>query len=48
MTLKLNNILEFSIEWSTRKGNTNDETRMPIPKDKELKALKLIEFYREY
>lgn len=41
-------LLEFTIEWNTRKGNTNDETRIPIPKGKELKALELIEFYREY
>ena len=39
-------LLEFTIEWFTHKGNTNDETRIPIPKDKEQKALELIEFYR--
>ncbi|PHR71393.1 MAG: hypothetical protein COA67_06730 [Lutibacter sp.] len=41
-------LLEFTVEWKTRNGNTNDETRIPIPKGKELKALELIEFYREY
>ena len=39
-------LLEFTIEWFTHKGNTNDETRIPIPKDKEQKALELINFYR--
>lgn len=41
-------LLEFTIEWMTNKGNTNDETRIPIPKDKEQKAIELIEFYRNY
>lgn len=41
-------LLEFTIEWNTRKGNTNDETRIPIPKNKEQKAKELIEFYRNY
>lgn len=41
-------LLEFTIEWNTRNGNTNDETRIPIPNGKEGKALELIEFYRYY
>jgi hypothetical protein len=41
-------LLEFTIEWNTRNGNTNDETRIPIPLDKEQKAKELIAFYREY
>ena len=41
-------LLEFTIEWNTRNGNTNDETRIPIPLDKEKKAKELIEFYRHY
>lgn len=41
-------LLEFTIEWITNKGNTNDETRIPIPKDKEQKALEIIEFYKNY
>lgn len=41
-------LLEFTIEWSTRKGNTNDETRIPIPKNKEQRAKELIEFYRNH
>lgn len=41
-------LLEFTIEWRTRKGNTNDETRIPIPLNKEEKAKELIEFYRHY
>ena len=27
-------LLEFDIQWITRKGPTNDEYRIPIPKDK--------------
>jgi hypothetical protein len=41
-------LLEFTIEWNTRNGNTNDETRIPIPLDKLEKAKELIEFYRYY
>ncbi|MDC9723686.1 MAG: hypothetical protein PSN34_13070 [Urechidicola sp.] len=41
-------LLEFTIEWMTSKGNTNDETRIPIPKDKEQKALEIIEFYKKH
>ncbi len=41
-------LLEFTIEWFTHKGNTNDETRIPIPKGKEEKALELIQFYRNH
>ena len=41
-------LLEFTIEWWTSKGNTNDETRIPIPKGKEQKALDLIDFYKNY
>lgn len=41
-------LLEFTIEWSTRNGNTNDETRIPIPTNKIEKAKELIEFYRYY
>jgi len=41
-------LLEFTIEWNTRKGNTNDETRIPIPNGKEEKAKELIGFYRNY
>lgn len=38
-------ILEIDIAWSTRKGNTFDETRVPIPIDKLERAKALIEFY---
>lgn len=35
-------LLEFTIEWITRKGPTNDEYRIPIPKDKMEEAEQLI------
>ncbi len=41
-------LLEFDIAWSTRKGDTFDETRIPIPHDKKNRALELIEFYKYY
>lgn len=41
-------LLEIDIAWSTRKGNTFDELRIPIPPDKASKAEMLIAFYRDY
>lgn len=41
-------MLEIEIAWHTRKGNTFDETRVPIPTDKLEKAKELIEYYRFY
>ena len=41
-------LLEFTIEWGTRRGNTNDETRIPIPANKLEKAKEMIDFYRHY
>jgi len=39
-------LLEFVIEWKTIKGNTNDETRIPIPPDEGIRALELVSIYR--
>ena len=41
-------ILEIEIAWSARKGDTFDETRVPIPKDKLIRAEALIEYYSRY
>jgi hypothetical protein len=41
-------LLEIDVAWSTRKGNTFDEVRIPIPNDKLNKAEMLIEFYSRY
>jgi predicted membrane protein len=41
-------MLEIEIAWHTRKGNTFDETRVPIPTEKLEKAKELIEYYRFY
>ncbi len=41
-------MLEIEIAWHTRKGNTFDETRVPIPTEKLEKAEALIEYYRFY
>lgn len=36
------NLLEFDIQWITAKGPTNDEYRIPIPRDKKKEAEELI------
>ncbi|MAD96449.1 MAG: hypothetical protein CMB99_03890 [Flavobacteriaceae bacterium] len=36
------NLLEFDIQWITRKGPTNDEYRIPIPKENLEDAQKII------
>lgn len=41
-------LLEIDIAWRTRKGDTFDETRVPIPTDKLERAEALIEYYRKY
>lgn len=41
-------LLEIEIAWSARKGDTFDETRVPIPLDKLERAEALIEYYRIY
>ncbi|MGV8946527.1 MAG: hypothetical protein ACOH1N_08870 [Lutibacter sp.] len=41
-------LLVIDIAWRTRKGDTFDETRIPIPTDKLERAEALIEFYRFY
>lgn len=41
-------LLEIEIAWSARKGDTFDETRVPIPFDKLERAEALIEYYRIY
>lgn len=38
-------ILEFSVEWNTRKGNTNEQVRVPVPADKLTEAGKLVEVF---
>jgi hypothetical protein len=38
-------ILEFSVEWNTRKGTTNEQVRIPIPADKSTEAAKLVEVF---
>ena len=38
-------LLEFDVEWVTRKGPTNDEFRFLIPKDKMEEAERMIETY---
>lgn len=41
-------LLEVDIQWKTRKGPTNDEFRILIPKDKIVEAEKLVnDFHRE-
>ncbi len=37
------NLLEFDIQWITRKGPTNDEYRIPIPKENVKDAKKIID-----
>ena len=41
-------LLEIEIAWRTRKGDTFDEVRVPIPADKVERAEGIIEFYRQY
>ncbi|WP_457609713.1 hypothetical protein [Lutibacter sp.] len=41
-------LLEFNIAWQTRKGVTNDETRIPIPPDKINEAKKIIAYYNAF
>lgn len=41
-------LLEIEIAWRTRKGDTFDEVRVPIPSDKLERAKALIEYYRFY
>jgi hypothetical protein len=41
-------LLEIDVAWSTRRGDTFDEVRIPIPNNKLLKAEMLIEFYSRY
>jgi len=41
-------LLEIDIAWRTRKGNTFDETRIPIPANKLERTQALIEFYSKY
>lgn len=41
-------LLEIEIAWSTRKGDTFDEVRVPIPTDKLERAEALIEYYKNY
>lgn len=41
-------LLEIEIAWSTRKGDTFDEVRVPIPTDKMERAEGIIEYYRQY
>ena len=41
-------LLEIEIAWSTRKGDTFDEIRVPIPTDKLERAEALIEYYESY
>ena len=41
-------LLEIEIAWSARKGDTFDETRVPIPFDKLERAEALIEYYKIY
>ena len=38
-------LLEFDIQWLTAKGPTNDEIRIPIPKDEEELVQKLISHF---
>lgn len=39
-------LLEFDVEWTTRKGNTNDEFRFLIPTEKLEEATKFTENYK--
>ena len=41
-------LLEFDVAWNTRRGSTNDEFRILIPKDKLAKAEEIIDFYKNY
>lgn len=41
-------LLEIEIAWSARKGDTFDETRVPIPFDKLERAEALIKYYKIY
>jgi hypothetical protein len=41
-------ILEFSVQWNTRSGMTNEQIRIPIPADKSTEAAQLVGvFYNE-
>lgn len=41
-------LMEIEIAWAARKGDTFDETRIPIPTNKLERAEGLIDFYRNY
>lgn len=38
-------ILEFTVIWNTRKGQTNEQVRVPVPSDKLTEAIKLVEVF---
>lgn len=38
-------ILEFTVVWNTRRGQTNEQVRVPVPSDKLSEAVKLVEIF---
>lgn len=38
-------LLEFTVIWNTRKGQTNGQVRVPVPSDKLSEAVKLVEVF---
>lgn len=40
-------ILEFTVIWNTRKGQTNEQVRVPVPSDKLTEAVKLVEIFNK-
>jgi hypothetical protein len=38
-------LLEFTVIWNTRKGQTNEQVRVPVPSDKLSEAAKLVEIF---
>ncbi|MCG3164962.1 MAG: hypothetical protein POELPBGB_00722 [Bacteroidia bacterium] len=38
-------ILEFTVVWNTRRGQTNEQVRVPVPSDKLSEAAKLMEVF---
>lgn len=40
-------LLEFTIEWGTRRGATNDEYRILIPRDKTTEAQEIVNYFRD-
>ena len=43
--IKADNFIEFSLEWLTRRGATNDQFRIYVPKQYEHEIKKVLDYY---